>query len=194
MNPVVKQALSRPAERLLGPLQSTSDGGFAVSCWTVRGSTFSCCQGRIELSRMSPSAVAGRDGRADRGVWRRHLHECAELLVSAFNTEPWNDSYTPRHGKEAVGLALEVRDAWAWSPSTAGSWAFAIGYRSQRCRDVFHLSIFCVRAGSPKDGVGQQAPRSPQGSFKRGWVNTIYLGNQQRNTCRDFLQETRLRG
>jgi len=31
-----------------------------------------------------------------------HLEECAHLLMTAFNAEPWNDKYTPETAKKQL--------------------------------------------------------------------------------------------
>ena len=75
-----------------------------------------------------------------------HLDECAQLFMTAFNAEPWNDEYTLDPAKKQLAWRLEV-PGWVGLVSVKdGFVTFAIGYREPTdVRDVFHLSIFCVR-------------------------------------------------
>ncbi len=45
----------------------------------------------------------------------RHLDECAHLLVSTFNAEPWNENWTFDTAKKTLDQTLEA-------PGFMGSW------------------------------------------------------------------------
>jgi aminoglycoside 6'-N-acetyltransferase I len=86
-----------------------------------------------------------------------HLDECAHLFMTAFNAEPWNDEYTLDTAKKQLAWHLEVPGCEGLVSVNDGIVAFAIGYREPTdVRDVFHLSIFCVRPDVQRTRVGSR--------------------------------------
>ena len=116
-----------------------------------------------------------------------HLHECAELLVSAFNTEPWNDSYTPDTAKRQLAWHLEVPGCLGLVSVKDGIVAFFIGYREPTdVGDVFHLSIFCVRPDMQRTGVGTRLLRHLEERLRQTGVRTVYLGTRRGTPAEAF--------
>jgi len=87
-----------------------------------------------------------------------HLDDCTHLFMTAFNVEPWNDSYTLDTAKKQLDWQLEVPGcASLVSINNDGIVAFALGYREPTdVGDVFHLSIFCVRPDAQRIGMGSK--------------------------------------
>lgn len=58
-----------------------------------------------------------------------HLDDCARLFLTAFNAEPWNDSYTLDTAKKQLVWHLEVPGCVGLVSLNDGVTAFTIGYR-----------------------------------------------------------------
>ena len=116
-----------------------------------------------------------------------HLDECAHLLMSAFNAEPWNDSYTHDTAKAQLAWHLGVPGCLGLVSVKEGIVAFAIGYREPTDEgDVFHLSIFCVRPDVQRTGVGTRLLRILEGSLREARVGTVYLGTHKGTPAEAF--------
>lgn len=85
-----------------------------------------------------------------------YLDECAHVLMSTFNTEPWNDSYTPDTAREQLAWHLLQVPVCEGLVSVSGRIvAFAARYREPTdVGDVFNpMSVFCVRPDARRRGV-----------------------------------------
>jgi aminoglycoside 6'-N-acetyltransferase I len=121
------------------------------------------------------------------GIGAEHLDECAYLLVTAFNAEPWNDSYTHDTAKKQLAWHLEVPGCLGLVSVSDGIAAFAIGYREPTdAGDVFNLSIFCVRPDVQRTGVGTRLLRHLEGSLIEAGVETVYLGTRRGTPAEAF--------
>jgi aminoglycoside 6'-N-acetyltransferase I len=115
------------------------------------------------------------------------LDECANLLVTTFNAEPWNDSYTHDTAKKQLAWHLRVPGCLGLVAVNNGIVAFAIGYREPTdVGDVFNLSIFCVRPDAQRTGVGTRLLRHLEGSLGEGGVKTVYLGTRRGTPAEAF--------
>ena len=105
-----------------------------------------------------------------------HVDECARLLVSTFNAEPWNDSWTLDTAKKEIRWTMEVPGFVGLVSLDEGVLAFATGYREpDDRRDVFYLKTFCVRPDAQGTGVGSRLIGHLKERLGEGGVNTIYL-------------------
>lgn len=59
---------------------------------------------------------------------REQLDDCAHLFMTAFNAEPWNDSYTHDTAKKQLAWHLKVPGCRGLVSVKNGVVAFAIGY------------------------------------------------------------------
>jgi aminoglycoside 6'-N-acetyltransferase I len=107
---------------------------------------------------------------------RDHLDECARLLVSAFNAEPWNDEWTFETAKRELTWTMGV-PGFAGLVSLGGEvLAFATGWREpDDRREVFYLKTFCVRPDAQGTGVGSRLLGRLEAYLDESGVNTIYL-------------------
>lgn len=132
---------------------------------------------------MSEAKIANRtDEMAERiePLTANHLDECAHLVMSTFNVEPWNDSYTTDSARKQLAWHLEVPGCVGLVSVSDGIVAFALGYREPTdVGDVYQLSIFCVRLDAQKTGVGTRLLRHLEDRLDESGVKTVYLG-----TCR----------
>jgi aminoglycoside 6'-N-acetyltransferase I len=121
---------------------------------------------------------------------RDHLDECARLLVSAFNAEPWNDAWT----LETAGREL----AWTTGvPGFAGLvsldgqvLAFATGWREpDDGREVFFLKTFCVSPNAQGTGVGSRLLARLEEYLDESGVNTIYLTTRRGTPAEGFYSK-----
>jgi aminoglycoside 6'-N-acetyltransferase I len=104
------------------------------------------------------------------------LDECAHLLVSTFNAEPWNDEWTLDTAKQELIWTMEVPGFAGLISLDEGVTAFATGYREpDDRREVFYLKTFCVRPDAQGTGVGSRLLARLKEYLSQNGVNTIYL-------------------
>jgi aminoglycoside 6'-N-acetyltransferase I len=120
-----------------------------------------------------------------------HLDGCAHLFITAFNAEPWNDSYTLDTAKSQLDWHLRVPGCVGFvSTNNDGIVAFALGYRETTdVGDVFHLSIFCVRPDAQRTGVGTKLLRHLEDRLREIGANTIYLGTNKGTPAEAFYRK-----
>jgi aminoglycoside 6'-N-acetyltransferase I len=119
-----------------------------------------------------------------------HLDGSAELLVAAFNAEPWNDSYTHDTAKAQLAWHLGVPGFLGLVSVKDGIVAFAVGYREPMDEgNVFHLSIFCVRPDVHRSGVGTRLLRTLEESLRQAGVGTVYLGTHKGTPAEAFYRK-----
>ena len=119
-----------------------------------------------------------------------YLDYCASLFMTAFNAEPWNDSYTPDTAKKQLAWHLEVPGCVGLVSVSDGIVAFAIGYREPTdVGDVFHLSIFCVRPDAQRTGVGSRLLNRLEERLGKSGVNSIYLGTNKGTPAEAFYRK-----
>ena len=119
-----------------------------------------------------------------------HLDDCAHLFMTAFNAEPWNDSYTLDTAKKQLAWHLEVPGCVGLVFVNDGIVAFAVGYREPTdVGDVFHLSIFCVRPDAQRTGVGSRLLKRLEELLGKSAVNTIYLGTNKGTPAEAFYKK-----
>ncbi len=119
-----------------------------------------------------------------------HLDDCAHLLLTTFNAEPWNDSYTHDTEKAQLAWHLEVPGCVGLVSVNDGIVAFAIGYREPTdVGDVFHLSIFCVRPDFQRTGVGTRLLHALEERLRKTGVSTIYLGTNRGTPAEAFYRK-----
>lgn len=120
-----------------------------------------------------------------------HLDDCAHLFMTAFNAEPWNDSYTLDTAKKQLDWHLDVPGCLGLvSIDSDGIVAFALGYREPTdVGDVFHLSIFCVRPDVQRTGVGSRLLRNLEDRLREIGANTVYLGTHKGTPAEAFYRK-----
>ena len=119
-----------------------------------------------------------------------HLDDCAHLFMTAFNAEPWNDSYTLDTAKKQLAWHLEVPGCVGLVTVSDGIVAFAVGYREPTdVGDVFHLSIFCVRPDAQRTGVGSRLLNRLAERLGKSGVNSIYLGTNKGTPAEAFYRK-----
>jgi GNAT superfamily N-acetyltransferase len=110
--------------------------------------------------------------------------------MTAFNAEPWNDSYTLDTAKKQLAWHLEVPGCVGLVTVSDGIVAFAVGYREPTdVGDVFHLSIFCVRPDAQRTGVGSRLLKRLEELLGKSAVNTIYLGTNKGTPAEAFYRK-----
>ena len=105
-----------------------------------------------------------------------HLDECAHLLVSTFNAEPWNKNWTLDTAKQELTWTMKAPGFVGLVSLDEGVVAFATGYREpDDRREVFYLKTFCVRPEAQGTGVGSRLIEYLKEHLGWNGVNTIYL-------------------
>ena len=68
--------------------------------------------------------------------------------------------------------------------------AFAIGYREPTgVRNVFHLSIFCVRPDVQRTRVGSRLMHTLEKRLRETGVRTVYLGTRKGTPAEQFYEK-----
>jgi aminoglycoside 6'-N-acetyltransferase I len=119
-----------------------------------------------------------------------HLDECAHLLVSTFNAEPWNDNWTLDTAKKELAWTQEVPGFMGLVSITDEVVAFATGYREpdDKC-EVFYLKTFCVRPDVQGTGVGSRLLGHLKEELGKSGVNTIYLITHKETPAEAFYKK-----
>jgi aminoglycoside 6'-N-acetyltransferase I len=105
-----------------------------------------------------------------------YLDECANLLVFAFNREPWNESWTFETAKEELRWTLSVPGYEGFVSRGEEISRLATGYCEQEGnRRVFCLRTLCVRPDLQGKGVGSSLLRHLEETLKELNVAGIYL-------------------
>lgn len=105
-----------------------------------------------------------------------HLEECAHLLISAFNTEPWNAKYTLDRAKRELAWNAKVPGFVGLVSLTDKVVALAVGFIvPDDEKDVYYLSTFCVSPDVQGTGVGGRLLEHLKGHLEKSGINSIYL-------------------
>lgn len=121
---------------------------------------------------------------------RDHLDECARLLVSAFNAEPWNDAWTLETARQELAWTMGV-PGFAGLVSLDGQvLAFATGWREpDDRREVYYLKTFCVSPNAQGTGVGSRLLARLEEYLDECGVNTIYLVTHRGTPAEGFYRK-----
>jgi aminoglycoside 6'-N-acetyltransferase I len=119
-----------------------------------------------------------------------YLDECAYLLVSTFNAEPWNSNWTLDTAKKELMWTTGVPGFVGLVSIADGVKAFATGYREpDDTREVFYLKTFCVEPEAQGTGVGSRLIASLKEHLGRNGVNTIYLITNKGTPAETFYKK-----
>ncbi len=119
-----------------------------------------------------------------------HLDECAHLLVSGFNAEPWNANYTFDTAKKELAWTLEVPGFVGLVALDEGVVAFAAGYIEQDDeREIFCLKTLCVRPEAQGKGVGSRLMQRLKEKLEKMGVNLIYLTTRKGTPAESFYKK-----
>jgi aminoglycoside 6'-N-acetyltransferase I len=121
---------------------------------------------------------------------RDHLDECARLLVSTFNAEPWNDRWTLDTAKQELTWTMKVPGFVGLVSLDDGVVAFATGWREpDDRREVYFLKTFCVRPDAQRTGVGSRLLGHLEAHLDKRGVNAIYLGTHKGTPAENFYRK-----
>jgi aminoglycoside 6'-N-acetyltransferase I len=121
---------------------------------------------------------------------RDHLDECARLLVSAFNAEPWNDAWSLETARQELVWTMGV-PGFAGLVSLDGQvLAFATGWREpDDRREVYYLKTFCVSPNAQGTGVGSRLLARLEEYLDECGMNTIYLVTHRGTPAEGFYRK-----
>ena len=106
-----------------------------------------------------------------------HIAEYAELFVSVFNAEPWNDSWT----KETAQIRIEnmmKTDTFIGKALYAGNDLKGLiwGQKKQHYNGThFHIEEFCVKTPEQNKGFGSKLLKALEEALSEIGVSNIYL-------------------
>ena len=119
-----------------------------------------------------------------------HLNECAQLIVSAFNAEPWNESWTFDTAKKTLDQTLGTPGFLGFVSVEDEILAFATGCCEQDDKkEVFYLDTLCVRPGVQGSGVGSRLLEHLKGHLEQRGVNSIYLITHRDTPAESFYKK-----
>ena len=119
-----------------------------------------------------------------------HLDECAHLLASAFNAEPWNANYTFDTAKKELAWTLDVPGFVGLVALDEGVVAFTVGYIEQDDeREIFCLKTLCVRPDAQGKGVGSRLMQRLKEKLEKMGVNLIYLTTHKGTPAESFYKK-----
>lgn len=121
---------------------------------------------------------------------RDHLDECARLLVSAFNAEPWNDAWTLETARQELAWTMGVPEFAGLVSLDGQVLAFATGWREpDDRREVYYLKTFCVSPNAQGTGVGSRLLARLEEYLDECGVNTIYLVTHRNTPAEGFYRK-----
>lgn len=126
---------------------------------------------------MSAMATPGREptGRIS-ALTEEHLDECAEVLVSAFNAEPWNERWTLDTARKDVRSTLDTPGSLGFVYLENGVKAFVAGHREQDADSVvFYLGVLCVAPALQRRGIGSGLMQHLKATLTEMGIRSIYL-------------------
>ena len=118
------------------------------------------------------------------------MDECAHLLVSVFNAEPWNANYTFDTAKKELAWTIGVPGFLGLMAFGDGVEAFAVGYIEQDDeREIFCLKTLCVRLDAQGKGVGSRLMQLLKDKLGKMGVNFIYLRTHKETLAETFYKK-----
>ena len=120
-----------------------------------------------------------------------HLDGCARLLVSAFNAEPWNESWTFANARKSLVSILDDAGFIGFVSLDRGEvLGFAAGYREQDDRwEVFYLDTLCVGPDAQGSGVGSRLLDRLKDELEKTSINSIYLITHRGTPAENFYRK-----
>ena len=106
-----------------------------------------------------------------------HIDEYAELFVSVFNAEPWNDSWTKETAQIRIGNMMKtetfIGKALYYDNDLKG---IIWGQKKQYYNGMhFHIEEFCVRTEEQNKGYGSKLLKALEKALSEIGVDNIYL-------------------
>lgn len=119
-----------------------------------------------------------------------HLEECAHLLMTSFNAEPWNEKWTLNTSKKTLEQTLLTPGFLGFVSVEDEILAFATGCCEQDDeREVFYLDTLCVRPDSQGTGVGSRLLEHLKEHLDKSEVSTIYLITHRGTPAEHFYRK-----
>ena len=119
-----------------------------------------------------------------------HLDECAHLIVSAFNIEPWNESWTFDTAQKTLYQTLEAPGFIGVVSVADEVMGFATGCCEQDdTKEVFYLETLCVKPDMQGRGVGSRLLEHLKGHLEKRGINTVYLITHRDTPAESFYKK-----
>lgn len=119
-----------------------------------------------------------------------HLDECARLLVSAFNAEPWNEKWTLETARKDILQTLGVPGYLGFVYLEDEVMGMAVGHREQDAEnEVFYLSGLCVSPEFQRKGVGGELMRRLEKTLTEIGIRSVYLLTDRGTPARAFYEK-----
>lgn len=119
-----------------------------------------------------------------------HLDECASILVSAFNREPWNEHWSIETAKKDLFWTLNTAGFMGFVCKRQEILGFAVGYCEQSdVTQVFYLRNLCVKADFQGRGVGNRLMLYLKETLKEMGIKMVYLITYNDERLIDFYRK-----
>lgn len=105
------------------------------------------------------------------------IAQVAELYVSVFNSQPWNDGWSLEAARERLSRLLNVQDSvGVVAVADSEVVGFALGYCERWVAgEHFHLKEMCVAPKYQRNGIGSSIFESLLEILRDRGVQAIYL-------------------
>lgn len=121
---------------------------------------------------------------------KSHLDECAHLIVSAFNIEPWNENWTFDTAQKTLYQTLEAPGFVGFVSVADEVMGFATGCREQDdTTEVFYLDTLCVKPDVQGRGVGSRLLEHLKEHLEQSRISTIYLITHRGTPAESFYKK-----
>lgn len=118
-----------------------------------------------------------------------HLDECARLLISAFNEQPWNERRTPETARAELLWTMSTPGFFGFASFDGEMCGFAARYREQDVdREVFCLRPLCVRPGHGGWGVGSRLVKRSERTLDEIGVRLVHLITHKSGRAESFYR------
>ena len=123
-----------------------------------------------------------------------HVDECALLLVSVFNSKPWNEHRNIETVKKELSWALNAPQFIGFVYSADEILGFVIGsYEADGPSKTFHLIDFCVSADARGKGIGGKLLQHLERALKETNTHSIYLTTRKGSLAQSFYERNGFR-
>ncbi|WP_077616270.1 GNAT family N-acetyltransferase [Caenibacillus caldisaponilyticus] len=120
-----------------------------------------------------------------------HLEPCVELYMKVFNSEPWNESWTPETAKERLADLMHTPHFMGFFWENHGTpIGFIAGHRKVTDQGpAFYLAELCINNAIQGKGYGSQLLRFLEEQLRKNNVKSLYLLTSHGGPAESFYRK-----
>ena len=140
------------------------------------------------------SGSAGSAGKETAGrisaLTEEHLDGCAEVLVSAFKAEPWNENWTLETARKELRWTIDTPGFLGFVYLEERVMGFATGYREYDAdATIFYLRTLCVSPAFQRKGIGSKLMRRLKETLTEMGIRSVYLLTDRGTPAETFYEK-----